>query len=243
VKNLTLTTPRWSPDGATIALSQTGTENAASTLLLVSASDGATRPLTPPPPLGRLSSPVWVGSGHDLLYAKAETLIIGQTAASSSRVMLQDVASGKARTLMWVPSAPATLDVLSRGAIVLGSAYLRQNLREVLLDPTGVAVAGVEERWLTRGNSMDRQPTFSPDGKWVLFSSNRSANLDLWKMSTETGAIRRITEDQADDWDPAFTPDGRHILWSSNRSGHFEIWMCAADGTEARQVSQDGFDA
>jgi len=77
----------------------------------------------------------------------------------------------------------------------------------------------------------------------VLFSSNRSGNLDLWKLSTESGAIRRITDDQADDWDPAFTRDGRNILWSSNRSGHFEIWMCAADGTGARQVSQDGNDA
>ncbi|HZI94222.1 MAG TPA: hypothetical protein VFE84_08250, partial [Patescibacteria group bacterium] len=103
--------------------------------------------------------------------------------------------------------------------------------------------ASTTNRWLTRGNSIDRQPTFSSDGQWVLFSSNRSGNLDLWKLSTATGAVRRITEDPGDDWDPAFTPDGAQILWSSSRGGHFEIWICAADGSGARKLSDDGADA
>lgn len=70
-----------------------------------------------------------------------------------------------------------------------------------------------------------------------------ATTVDLWKMEMETGAIRRVTEDDADDWDPAFTPDGESIVWSSNRGGHFEIWICATDGTAARQLTQDGFDA
>jgi TolB protein len=76
----------------------------------------------------------------------------------------------------------------------------------------------------------------------VIFSSNRSGNLDLWEVSTKTGAVRRITDDPAEDWDPAFTPDGR-IIWSSNRSGNFEIWMAEPDGSGARQVTRDGEDA
>jgi Tol biopolymer transport system component len=77
----------------------------------------------------------------------------------------------------------------------------------------------------------------------MLFSSNRGGSLDIWKLSTETGAIRRITEDDANDWDPAFSADGKSILWSSDRGGHFEVWICAADGTGARQLTQDGLDA
>jgi Tol biopolymer transport system component len=239
VRNLALALPRWSPDGGTIAMVQTGTENAASTFALLNVADGAMRVLSPPPPLGRLSAPVWVGDGGSLLYSQSETLVTGQTNASSGRIMLQNVASAEARTLMWVPATGTTVDVLSGGAIVIGTGAQRQNLREIPLEG-GSAAAG---RWLTRGNSLDRQPIESPDGRWLLFSSNRSGNLDLWKMSMESGAIRRITDDQADDWDPAFTRDGKHILWSSNRSGHFEIWTCAADGTGARQLSNDGFDA
>ncbi|HZN04723.1 MAG TPA: hypothetical protein VFD06_14155, partial [Candidatus Polarisedimenticolia bacterium] len=94
-----------------------------------------------------------------------------------------------------------------------------------------------------RGSAIDRQPVFSPDGEWVMFSSNRSGNLEVWKASTTTGAIRRLTDDPAQDWDPAFTPDGKGMLWSSSRTGHFEIWIGRTDGTGARQLTRDGVDA
>src|SRR5207245_10450167 len=83
----------------------------------------------------------------------------------------------------------------------------------------------------TRGNSTDCQPAYSPDGEWVIFSSNQSGNLDIWQVSTKTGAQRRLTDDPAEDWDPDFSADGKHIIWSSNRSGHFEIWIADAEGS------------
>jgi Tol biopolymer transport system component len=141
---------------------------------------------------------------------------------------------------MWLPFSANTIDLIGPDSIVLGVSFQRQNLTEWALADSP---ADSRTRQLTRGNSTDRQPIFSPDGRWILFSSNRGGNLDLWKLEVETGAIRRITEDSADDWDPAFTRDGRSILWSSNRGGHFEIWMCAVDGTGARQLTQDGVDA
>jgi dipeptidyl aminopeptidase/acylaminoacyl peptidase len=77
----------------------------------------------------------------------------------------------------------------------------------------------------------------------VVFSSNRSGNLDVLEIEVETGALARVTDHPDNDWDPAYTPDGRNILWSSDRSGVFEIWEAATDGTGAHQVSHDGVDA
>jgi len=232
---------RWSADGKTLAVVKAGIENAPNTLLLVPADGGEIRTLVPPPPAGRLSSPVWVDGSRTLLYTQSETFVSGNNSnLGSNRVILQDVASGKAEIKMWLPLWAGVIDLLGPGRVVLGVASSRQNLREISLSGGEAEGAG---HWLTRGNSTDRQPTFSPDGQWMLFSSNRGGNLDLWKMSVATGALRRLTEDLAEDWDPAFSPDGTRILWSSNRNGHFEIWTCAADGTEARQLTQDGFDA
>ena len=76
----------------------------------------------------------------------------------------------------------------------------------------------------------------------MIFSSNRSGNLDLW-LSSDDGGVRRITDDASEDWDPGFTPDGKQIVWSSGRSGNLEIWIANADGSEARQISKDGVDA
>jgi hypothetical protein len=113
------------------------------------------------------------------------------------------------------------------------------SLQEVRLKSNGHTMEG---RWITRGDSNDWQPAYSPDGEWVIFTSNRSGNLDLWEISPKTGLIRRITEDPADDWDPGFTPDGK-IVWGSNRTGNLEIWIADADGANARQVTRDGADA
>jgi len=228
--------PRWSPDGSTIAISRSVSENAPNTILLVPASGGEPRILNPPPPSGLISSVVW--AGDSLFYAQAVSFVTGAQ-GGTGRIVAQNAGTSRARTLMWIPAMASVIDILGRERIVMGATMRSQNIQEIPL-PASTVAGG---RWLTRGNSIDRQPTFSPDGQWVLFSSDRGGNLDLWKLSTATGALRRITEDAADDWDPAFTPDGARILWSSSRAGYFEIWICDADGTGARQLTNDGVDA
>jgi len=138
---------------------------------------------------------------------------------------------------MTLRSLPGRIEVGGPGELILDSPEGHQSLVEL---PTGAATT---PRGLTGGPTRDRQPAFSPDGSWVIFSSDRSGSLDLWAIETATGATRRLTYDAADDWDPAYTPDGKHLLWSSNRSGNFEIWTADADGGGARQVTHDGVDA
>jgi Tol biopolymer transport system component len=84
---------------------------------------------------------------------------------------------------------------------------------------------------------------YAPDGKAVMFSSNRGGTLDLWEVSVETGEVHRVTDDPADDWDPEYSPDGRSFVWCSARSGAFEIWTARRDGSAPRQVSHDSLDA
>jgi Tol biopolymer transport system component len=137
--------------------------------------------------------------------------------------------------------APGVLDVVAPGTLAFDAITFSQNLRSVSLRSSAGNTAA--DAWMTRGSSVDRQPSFSPDNNSIIFASNRSRNLDLWVLSRQDGSIRRLTDDASADWDPAFTPDGKNILWSSNRSGNFEIWMAGADGSGARQVSHDGVDA
>jgi Tol biopolymer transport system component len=237
VEGMRLDYARWSPDGSTIAITQAGAENAPNTLLLVDAGSGELRTLAPPPPAGLVSAAAWSGEGGTLVYTQSESFVQGGAGWAAGRIVQQEIASGRSKTLMWLPSASEVLDIFSPGTILFGARTARQNLLELPVDDGAAPAAG--KRWLTHGNSIDRQPAFSPDGEWVIFSSNRSGNLDLYKLSTGSGAIRRITEDAADDWDPAFTPDGRQIIWSSARGGHFEVWICDADGTGARQLTRD----
>jgi serine/threonine protein kinase len=232
--------PRWSPDGLTIAVPQvSGTSGLPGTILFVGA-DGKDSRTLPMAPGGFLASSLTWSGNNEVLYSQGESVAGSTPGGGSSRVIRQNVRSGATITLLRSPNNSLSLDIVAPGRMVFDVFSNRQNLREIALRQKSNEAPS---RWLTQGNSQDREPVYSPDGEWILFTSNRSGNLDLWEISTKTTALRRITENQADDWDPAFAPDGKNILWSSNRSGHLEIWMANADGSGARQVTNDGADA
>jgi len=227
--------PRWSPDGTAIAARVGPLQGQLDPeLALFDARSGARRALPLAEGHGQVYGLSWRGAG-ELLY----TQVSGATAGGSSRVVALDVGSGTARTVFTLPGRMVLVDAAGPriAADVLSN---RQSLREL---PLHGEQAAPPARALTRAGAEDRQPAYSPDGRRLVFSSNRTGNLDLWLLDTANGEERQLTDDEADDWDPAFTPDGRSLLWSTNRASHFEVWRMAVDGSGARQLTADGADA
>ena len=245
-ENRLLGDPSWSPDGSTIAL----TEHRAGTVgtpvrkvTLLSADGQNVRELECPIRGGVLSGVSWSGDGRNIVYEIPESPAdVGGLNASGvgsiEHVLLQDVKTGKARTLFTTQSPGSRVEIAGPGRIIFDEMVLRSNLREMPIDPK----SGDAPRWLTRGSSIDRQPYFSPDGESVIFSSAQSGDADVWEVSIKTNALRRLTDHPALDWDPFMTSDGK-LIWSSNRSGNFEIWTAERDGSSPRQISHDGLDA
>jgi serine/threonine protein kinase len=232
-----MSAPRVSPDGRTLALVfARGSLLAGSqqSVVLVDLASGKTRSVPAPDARRSLSAPAWTADGA-LVYLQAES--VAAAAGSAGRLVRQDARSGQVLSVLWSPSSAEVLDILGDGRVVFDTRSPRQNLREVALRPGSAAGA-----WLSRGESTDRQPVYSPDGEAVAFSSNRGGGMNLWLVSTATGRLRRITDAHLN-WDPAFTRDGHHVIWSSDRSGHYEIWIADLDGSGARQVSRDGVNA
>ncbi|MEO6323697.1 MAG: protein kinase [Thermoanaerobaculia bacterium] len=235
LKDQFLTFPRWSPDGRTIAAIQRGLGGAAS-IFLVQPDGARARTNRLAVPFGSISSPVWLTSA-ELLYSYAVSTE-ADVSGTAGRVVKQRIDTARAETLFFAPSLSVVVDATAGERVLFDSFTVRANLRETVL-----ASRDALPRWLTHGSGNDRQPVFSRDGQWILFSSNRSGNLDLWELSTASGAVKRVTDHETEDWDPAFMPDGSGILWSSKRSGHFEIWTADADGGRARQLSHDRVNA
>jgi Tol biopolymer transport system component len=235
--------PRWSPDGSALVVLQTpfGGGVGGSGILLVDPKSGEVRPVGDT--RRQISAPAWSGT-DGLVFAWSDS-IAGDQGDPLSRLVHHSVGSGTERTLFWTEDLfpflgqrldSTTVDLLDTDSVVFHRGSTRQTLREIRLAGTGA-------RQLTRTEGIDRQPHYSGDGRQVLFSSNRSGNLDLWRLDLETGAVRQLTDDPGQDYDPALSPDGRQLIWTSDRSGCFEIWIADVDGSGARQVSQDGFDA
>jgi Tol biopolymer transport system component len=229
--------PRWSPDARTLAVVPAPgalLAGAQQGVVLVGVEDGAVRTVPAPDPRRNISASGWTGAG-EIVYLQAESVV--SAAGSTALVVRQDAATGRVVSQAWSPSSALVLDVLGDGRLVFDTRSPRQNLREVTL-----ASGTADGRWLSRGESTDRQPVYSPDGEWVAFSSNRGGGMNLWLVSTATGNLRRVTDAHVN-WDPAFTRDGRRLLWSSNRGGNFEIWTADVDGSGPRQVTHDGGNA
>src|SRR2546430_3945793 len=70
---------------------------------------------------------------------------------------------------------------------------------------------------LTVNKARDAYPRFSPDGKWIAFSSDRNGNLDVYLIPATGGTAKQLTHHSADDVVLGWTPDGTGVLFSSQR--------------------------
>ncbi|MGD8375891.1 MAG: protein kinase, partial [Acidobacteriota bacterium] len=237
--------PRFSPDGHWIAVVGGGFGNSEGRdeILLVRPDGSEVRGVPTPGKGGDVSAVAWLLGSRKVVYIQGESqtnVALGTTTVSSGagRLLLHDLFSGDSRVLLWTPNLAFAVDVVDDGEVVFDAITATQNLQEyVLADGTGAS-----PRALSQGGSLDRQPIYTPDGKWIVYSSNRTGNLDIWARSLEEGSERRLTDHEDDDWDPGFLPDGR-LIFTSRRTGNFEIWLAEPDGSGARQVSHDGFNA
>lgn len=62
-------------------------------------------------------------------------------------------------------------------------------------------------------------PSFSPDGKLIAFTSGRDGNPEIYTIDTDGSNIRRLTNHPAFENYPVFSPDGTQIAFASNREG------------------------
>lgn len=76
---------------------------------------------------------------------------------------------------------------------------------------------GSGARRLTANMANDFAPRFSPDGKWVSFTSNRTGNNDVFVVAADGGEPRQLTMHGANDEALYWTPDGTALIIASNR--------------------------
>jgi len=87
-----------------------------------------------------------------------------------------------------------------------------------------------------------RCPTFSHDGKRVVFSYAAGGSQDLYSVDSGNGKDRQqLTKNSGiNNW-PDFSPDGKQIVFGSTRHGNFELYVMRADGSDVRRLTDNPF--
>jgi serine/threonine protein kinase len=98
-----------------------------------------------------------------------------------------------------------------------------------------------ESSRLTFDTGLTITSALSPDGKFVVYASDRegSGTLDLWIQQVAGGQPLRLTDHPANDWYPSFSPDGSRIVFRSERDGG-GIYVVDALGGAARRIADRG---
>ena len=89
-------------------------------------------------------------------------------------------------------------------------------------------------RRLTKSPAFDADAHFSPDGKSIVFGSDRTGNADVFVMRRNGSGVRRITRHPSFDAYPVFSDNGRSIAFVSERDGERERRLQDASGRDTR---------
>lgn len=121
-------------------------------------------------------------------------------------------------------------------------------------------LSGQIVRRLTNRKGYDAEATVSPKGDKIVFTSDRSGDLELWTMDLDGGNLKQITKGLGYDGGAFFSPDGKRLVFRSSRPKtpeeikdykdllkrglvaptNMEIYTCNVDGSDLKQVTNLG---
>lgn len=100
--------------------------------------------------------------------------------------------------------------------------------------PTATPPSGNVPQWrITHHGADDQHPTWSSDGLYIAFESDRDGDADLYIIRADGSETISLTNNTAYDGQPAWASDGRHIAFVSDRDGHRAIYVLTISGTTA----------
>lgn len=209
----------WSWDGERIAFHRQ--EGGVESLWIMPARGGEPRQLVGDGSL-LFSQPAWSADSRRIVFVS--------TRAGPPNLWDIDVVSGRRRQL----TAGTSWDmypVTARDGRLAYVAFSHQ------VDLYALHVeTGAEER-LTAHSRDNWFSSFSPDGRRLVYQSDRTGNNEIWLLDLETRTEVNLTNHPGEDRLPDWSPDGREIAFVSNREGAPQVWVMNPEGGSLRRLT------
>ncbi len=165
--------------------------------------------------------------GNQMVATKVETISSFWSFAPQTKELKQVV--NESKTLLGY----AGLSQMPDGRIL----FSKMNDKEI--DIYSVNEKGNDEKQLTRDSGFNMQPVASPDGKYILFVSNRNSTNGIWRMTPDGNNPFQITStNEGTDGQIQVSPDGKYLVFNRIRSdgGKPSIMQVSIDGGEAKPL-------
>ncbi len=106
--------------------------------------------------------------------------------------------------------------------------------------PTGPRQVPHSARLLISSTRFDASPQISPDGKKIVFVSDRSGSLEIWVTDSDGQHPVQLTFfNRSFSGSPHWSPDGRQIAFNSRAEGRGDIYLISAEGGKPRRLTTD----
>ncbi|MBD0338392.1 MAG: PD40 domain-containing protein [Thermoleophilia bacterium] len=213
--------PAWSPDGARLAYVYYRDGNGE--LYVMKADGSGVARLTRHG--GEDLSPAWSPDGARIVFSRDRRIHVMNADGSGVRRL---TALAESHSAAWSPDG--------RAIVFSSSGRTPENPELYSIRPNGT---GLKRLTHTKGDAEtlgdDGFPSWSPDGRTLVFTSNRTGEGEVWTMRRDGSGERRLAGRRGwDDWWPHYSADGAWIVFESRRLDRVDAYAVRADGTGAR---------
>lgn len=96
---------------------------------------------------------------------------------------------------------------------------------------------GTDQKQLTAEAHVDRDPSVSPDGRYIAFASDRAGKFNIWRIDSDGTHPRQLTNGD-DEQFPEFSPDSESIVYQGFVKGVPTLWRLRMDQDKPTQLTQ-----
>ena len=226
-------TPRWSPDSSRLAYaaSQAGKES------YVYISDLSQ---SPSPRLSDISSDEvgdWSSDGNSVVFSSSNLSAPGIHDRNPDGVNQRQISCGNDYGAKWSPDNKKLAFISDRDGTP-NIYVIERGIDDPKCDADAESTLGLYQLTDTEGSEYDI--SWSPDGRQILFVSERDGNPEIYVMDNSGNNVVRLTRnDKVKDVQPVWSPDGKNIAFASDLDGDFDIFIINNKGEDQKRLTNN----